>query len=142
MTQGDPFADVRPETPLRAARDEDHERIARMLATHPSGWSDEDIDIVMSRAQTTIGGPETFKWILPAFLERSVENPAHGWMTISAVLADKLDRARFDNWPPDQRKAALALLSDWLDAQSRPHDCTYDPEDDAELSAWLKARTA
>lgn len=113
-----------------------------MLATDRSAWADEDIDIVMSRAQTTIGGPETFKWVLPAFLERSIANPARGWMTISDVLVDKLDRAGFDTWPSDQRQCAVDMIADWLAAQSLLDDWTCSPEDDAKLTAWLRERTA
>lgn len=139
------FADVRPEggANVRAARSEDRERVARMLVVDASEWSDHDINLVMSRAQTTLGGPETFKWILPAFLIRSVANPDEGWITISSVLADKFDRAGFDIWPEGQRAATLTMVSDWLAAQTAlfTDDPTYGPENDAELRAWLKART-
>ena len=141
----DPFASVRPEggVNVRAARSEDRERVARMLAGDASEWSDEDINLVMSRAQTTLGGPETFKWILPAFLIRSVANPDRGWITCSSVLADKFDRAGFDTWPEGQRSATLAMVSDWLDAQAVlfADDPTWLAADDAELRTWLKART-
>jgi hypothetical protein len=141
------FADVLPEggPGVRAARPEDANRVQRMLAGDPADWSDEDIDIVMAHAQTTLGGPETFKWILPVWLGRSAANPRHGWITVSEVLADKLDRAGFDDWPEAQRAAILALLSQWLHAQETafPDDAVpYAPEDDAVLREWLKARTA
>ena len=98
---------------------------------------------MMLRAQTTIGGPETFKWVLPTFLDRSIANPGAGWMTDSEILAEKLDHARFDEWPTDQRETALAMLADWLDAQARLYpdaDTPYEPADDAVLRDWLKAR--
>lgn len=114
-----------------------------MLATRPEEWLDEDIDIVMSRAQTTIGGPETFKWILPAFLDRTLANPARGWMTDSDILVSKLDYARFDNWPADEQRAALVMLNNWASAWSRLYldDVTYDADEDAVLSNWLRARS-
>lgn len=139
------FANVQPEggANIQAAHSEDRERVARMLAADASEWSDHDVNLVMSRAQTTLGGPETFKWILPVFLIRSAANPDEGWITISSVLADKLDRAGFDAWPEDQRAVTLAMVSDWLDAQAIlfADDPTYGLEEDAELRNWLKART-
>ena len=116
-----------------------------MLAVGSGSWSDGDIDIVMFRAQTTIGGCETFKWVLPAFLDRSVANPEQGWMTNSDILASKLDYARFDDWPADQRSATLAMLVGWLDEQSQlfPDDLTAnDADDHAVLRTWLKARAS
>jgi|GEM_PF-3409337 len=141
------FADVLPEggAGVRAARPEDAARVERMLAAHPADWSTEDIDIVMAHAQTTIGGPETFKWVLPAWLDRSAADPDHGWITVSEVLAEKLDHAGFDGWPEAQRAAILPMLADWLRAQETafPDDFTpYNPEVDAVLRAWLKARAA
>ena len=129
------FADTRPEggSNIDAARREDRIRVARMLATRPADWSEEDIDLVIFRAMTTLGGPETFKWILPYFLERSVASPFHGWMLVSDVLAGKLDDAGFDTWPEAQRMAAHEMLRAWL-ATRPPY------EDDAELRAWLGRR--
>ena len=129
------FADIRPEggANVRAARAEDRTRVARMLATRPAGWSDEDIDLVAFRSMTTLGGPETFKWILPHFLERSAANPQHGWMIESEVLAEKLDHAGFDAWPEAQRRATHELLRAWL-ATRPPY------ERDAELRVWLGGR--
>ena len=139
------FADVLPEggAGVCVARSEDIGRIRRMLAADSADWSDEDVNIVMSRAQTTIGGPETFKWILPVWLGRSAADPSYGWMTVSEVLADKLDRAGFDNWPVAQCAAILPLLSDWLHAQETAFpDAPYAPEGDAVFRDWLTARTA
>jgi len=140
------FADVVPEVQARmnAFRWSDQERVARMLATDPSEWADEDVDVVMAHAQTTLGGPETFKWVLPAFLDRFIENPEHGWMTISSVLAEKLDHAGFDEWPHAQRAAILEMLAKWLTAQATlfPDDPTHDPtEENAVLRRWFEART-
>ena len=109
-------------------------RVARMLSTPSKDWADADIDLVAFRAMTTLGGPETFKWILPQFLERSIASPDHGWMIVSEVLADKLDRAGFDAWPEAQRKSAHEMLRAWLAVRS-----AY--EEDAELRAWLGRRS-
>jgi hypothetical protein len=140
------FADILPEggAGVRVARSEDIARIQRMLAADPVDWSNLDINIVMSRAQTTIGGPETFKWVLTAWLDRSAADPGYGWMTVSDVLAHKLDRAGFDGWPEAQRASILPMLADWLKARETafPDDAPYEPRDDAVLRAWLKARAA
>lgn len=130
------FAEITPEggAGIRAARAEDRIRVARMLSTPSDDWSDADVDLVAFRAMTTLGGPETFKWILPQFLERSIASPDHGWMIVSEVLADKLDRAGFDAWPEAQRKSALEMLRAWLAVRS-----AY--EEDAELRAWLGRRS-
>lgn len=128
---------------ISAARDEDRERVDRMLAAPVSDWSDDDINIVMFRVQTTLGGPETFKWVLPAWLDRSSSYFDQGWMTISETLADKLDRAGFDGWPEAQRVAILPMLADWLRAQETafPDDYVpYEPADGAVFRNWLKAR--
>jgi hypothetical protein len=126
------FADIRPEggADIRAARAEDRIRVARMLATRPADWSAADIDLVAFRAMTTLGGPETFKWILPHFLERSVASPLHGWLIESEVLAEKLDYAGFDAWPEAERRAAHEMLRAWL-ATRPPY------EDDVALREWL-----
>lgn len=140
------FANVLPEggPDVHAARPEDSDRVRRMLATTASDWTDDDIDLVMSRAQTTLGGPETFKWVLPAWLKRSSENPCKGWMTVSDVLAEKLDRAGFDSWPEAQQKAVLPMLIVWLKAQdtASPDDpAPAGTDDHAGFRAWLEART-
>ncbi len=114
-----------------------------MLATDPALWSNEDIDIVMFRAQTTIGGPETFKWILPAFLDRTLAGETWGWMTDTEILVNKLDHAGFDTWPTDQRETARFMLIGWLarrSAYSAEGDDTSDPGDDLALRKWLEAR--
>ncbi|MDQ8028350.1 MAG: hypothetical protein REJ23_06460 [Brevundimonas sp.] len=139
------FADALPEggANVRAARSEDRERIRRMLESDSEGWSSEDIDIVMARAQTTLGGPETFKWVLPVWVFRSMAEPAYGWMTVSEVLADKLDRAGFDLWPEAQRVTILPMLADWLRARETAFaedEHAYDPADDAVFRSWLDAR--
>ena len=130
------FAGITPEggPDLRAARAEDRIRVARMLSTPSGDWSDADIDLVAFRAMTTLGGPETFKWILPHFLERSVASPNYGWMVVSEVLAQKLDHAGFDAWPEAQRRSAYEMLRTWLAV--RP---AY--EEDAELRAWMGRRS-
>lgn len=132
----DAFADIRPEgdSNIDAARSEDRTRVARMLATDPARWSDEDIDLVAFRAMTTLGGPETFKWILPHFLDRSAARPGHGWLLGSETLPHKLDHAAFDAWPAEQRQAALRMIGAWLAARP-PYD------EDPELREWLRART-
>jgi hypothetical protein len=129
------FAEVTPEggADIRAARAEDRFRVARMLSTPPDDWSDADVDLVAFRAMTTLGGPETFKWILPHFLERSIASPNYGWMIVSEVLAEKLDHAGFDAWPEAQQRSAHEMLRGWLAV--RPA-C----EEDAELRAWVGRR--
>ncbi|GAA0638953.1 hypothetical protein [Brevundimonas lenta] len=127
----DPFADVLPESPLRAARREDHARIARMLATAPEAWSDEDVDLVAFRAITTIGGLETFKWILPHFLRRTAAAPDR-WMLEPDILSEKLDHAGFGAWPEAQRAAVLGLLRNVV--------AVVAAGDAGTLTAWLDAR--
>lgn len=139
------FADVLPEggADVRAARASDADRVQRMLAADPALWFSEDINIVMAHARNTLGGPETFKWVLPVWLDRSMAEPDHGWMTVSEVLADKLDHAGFDQWPEVQRLAILPMLADWLRAQETAFaddGQVYDPADDAVFRAWLKTR--
>lgn len=126
------FADIGPEggADIDAARVEDRKRVARMLASDPADWPDSDIDLVAFRSVTTLGGPETLKWILPHFLERSATRIDHGWLVGSDMLGDKLDSAGFNGWPSEQRMAVLAMLHAWL--AIRPPD-----EDDTELRAWL-----
>lgn len=139
------FANVLPQggVYVRAARSEDAARVERMLTADRADWSTEDIDIVMAHAQTTLGGSQTFKWVLPAWLARSRAEPAHGWITDSTVLAENLDRAGFDGWPEAQRAAILPMLAEWLRAHETAFQddaVRYAAEDDAVLRAWLKAR--
>ena len=124
---------------VRASRAEDVVRVRRMLATDSASWSSRDIDLVAWRAMTTIGGVETFKWILPVFLRRSTDDLIYGWTVEAATLAHKLDYAAFDEWPDDQRRSALTLLKDWLEAQKARFE-GYNPEDDAVLDRWIEGR--
>ena len=113
-----------------------------MLASDRAGWSHEDINVVMSRAQTTIGGPETFKWVLPSFLIRSAAAPSYGWNTVPEVLADKLDYAGFDSWQADQREAILDMLIEWLESDSifGADDPVGTADAQVALRAWLTRR--
>lgn len=116
---------------IYCARNEDSERLIRMDAARPKDWADEDIDLVLFRATTTIGSEKIVPRILSEFLRRVILQPyGYGWMTSGDVVRQKLEASRFPIWPEADREAVLALLPAYIAS----------PDTDSEgLADWLEA---
>lgn len=116
---------------IPCARSEDSARLIRMDAACPEDWSDEDVDIILFRATTTIKSDKIFSRLLPEFLRRSARNPhGYGWMTDGGVVRQKLEASRFQNWSDADREAVLALLPAFI--------ATLDTDSES-LAEWLEA---
>jgi len=118
---------------IACARNEDSERLIRMDASRPEDWSDQDVDLTIGRAMTTIMSEKIVPRILPEFLKRVIREPYAGWMTSAEVVRQKLEASHFETWAEADRQAVLALLpryvatpdtdseslADWFDALGR-----------------------
>jgi len=71
---------------------------------------DQDIDYVMFKCMTTMGGVNTFKFLLPRFIRAVLANPFYGWTSEAHVLLNKLKTADFEAWPGPERAAAAEAL--------------------------------
>ena len=69
-----------------------------------------ELDYVMFKCMTTMGGPDTFKALLPRFVRALAASPREGWTADARVLLGKLKMADFDLWPRRQRAAAAAAI--------------------------------
>lgn len=104
--------------------------------------SPADLDLLVFRAISTVGGLRTFKYALSRFLGVMIEAPGYGSSATSDayVILPKLDHAGFADWPQAQRRAILEALELWADrrviaATSQGRD----PEAKAILE-WVNAR--
>ncbi len=114
------------------ARTEDHERIKRMLALPPGQWADEDVDLTLFRAMTTIMSPAVVPWVLEEFLHRVVRRPDGDWMTDGDTVLQKLTASDFDAWPPETRRAVLDLIPGYLETEGA---------DAQTLADWFRRQT-
>ena len=71
-----------------------------------AAWTDRDLDYVMFKCMTTMGGEATFKFILPRFLTAVSRHPNYGWTSQSHVLNSKLENVDVSKLTP---KEALAV---------------------------------
>ncbi len=72
--------------------------------------SDLELNLLMFRVMTTMGGPDTLKFLLPRFYAAYFANPMFGWTSEPFVVKGKLERAGFDVWTEDQKTSALQAL--------------------------------
>ncbi len=116
---------------IHCTRNEDSERLIRMDAARPEDWSDEDLDLALFRATTTIMADKIVPRLVPEFLRRATLDPySRGWMVFGDVVRSKLERAGFLTWPEADRQAVLTLLPAYIAT----------PDTDSEsLAEWLDA---
>lgn len=135
---GDQPHDLRLEGRINVAPDR-RDWVEGLLAGGLDRLSPEDLDLLVYRAISTVGGTPTFKFALSRFLAVMLLAPAYGAGAVSDafVILSKLDHARFETWPPEERRAILEALELWA---ARRLDA--DPTDDsaADLRAWVEAR--
>ena len=100
-----------------------------------------ELDYAMFKCMTTMGGPDTFKALLPRFIRAVTASPRDGWTADAGVLLGKLKMADFDLWPRRQRAAAAAAiehLAAYLIEVDRD-DWSEPDEDNQALLAWAKS---
>jgi hypothetical protein len=71
----------------------------------------EDLDFVMFKVMTTMGGEASFRFFLPRFLRSVLTFPDFlGWVTGSHVLLSKVELLDLDSWKKSERMALLSAL--------------------------------
>lgn len=105
---------------------------------------ERDLDYVMSKCMTTMGGLDTFKFFLPRFIRAVLANPHYGWTSEAHVLMSKLNTAAFENWPASERVVVAEAIE--ILAQTYiliNEDEVSGPDDDSRsLLAWAKSAKA
>jgi hypothetical protein len=115
-----------------------HDDLRRMFASGRT-LTAQDLDWLVSKAMTTVGGPATLKFALPGFLAAVVGGGRQGAASDSHVVLPKLEQAAFASWPRDQQAAIRAALALWADQRALAlavDEWAVDPGLD-ELRGWL-----
>ena len=118
------------------------EWIEGLLAKGLDQINARDLDLLVFRAISTVGGVSTFKYALARFLSVMIEAPAYAHMATSDahMILPKLDHAAFQDWPEAERRAILEALELWADRRLIAATSeSYDPEAKAILE-WVNAR--
>ncbi|RAK66459.1 hypothetical protein [Phenylobacterium kunshanense] len=135
---GDQPHDLRLHGRVNVAPDR-REWIEGLLAAGMDRLSPADLDMLVYRAISTVGGTPTFKFALSRFLAVMLLEPAFGAGAVSDafVILPKLDHARFEAWPEEERRAILEALELWAERR-----LTADPADvpAAALRTWVETR--
>jgi hypothetical protein len=115
------------------------EWIAKLLAEGLDRLSAEDLDLLVFRAISTVGGAPTFKFALSRFLAVMLLEPAYGARATSDafVILPKLDHARFDAWPAEERRAILEALELWAERRLEADQTDSGASD---IREWVNAR--
>lgn len=86
------------------------EAVRALLRKGEHNWTPEDIDWVFFKAATTIGSEETVKYALPRLLGCLLRDELTGSVS-GPIIPDKLDYAKFEEWPEAERRPTLDVLS-------------------------------
>jgi hypothetical protein len=116
--------------------------IAGLLAKGLDQLNAQDLDLLVFRAISTVGGVATFKFALARFLSVMIEAPAYGNVATSDahMILPKLEHARFEDWPAAERQAILEALELWADRRLITATSQgYDPEA-KDILEWVNAR--
>src|SRR5690606_563507 len=117
--------------------------VRRLRAKGVASWTDRDLDYVMFKSMTTMGGERTFKFVLPRFLAAASRHPDYGWTSQSHVLKSKLEMIGAASLTADQARAMSDALTayarlEW--AFARESDSSAEmPEETAQLAAAARA---
>ncbi len=113
-------------------------RIAKTKELRKKGvenFTAEDLDFVMFKVMTTMGGEASFKFFLPRFLRSVLTFPdCLGWVTVSHVLLSKLELLDLDSWKKSETVALLTALEafalfEWsVDVDSQCGDPLEEPD--------------
>jgi hypothetical protein len=100
--------------------------------------SPADLDLLVFRAISTVGGVPTFKFALSRFLGVMIMAPRYGDRSSSDsyVILPKLDHAQFWEWPVEQRRAIVDALELWADRRLLAEPADREAED---IQAWVNA---
>lgn len=123
---------------MDASPTRDPSKIVATLSSVPlRELSGEQIGPYAGWALTTVGSVPDYKHFLPRILEQAVRAPQ--WMgTDPRVIAARLKRAEWHNWPASERAAIRALFGCAWDQSSLEH-----PDlSGADASSWLCAHAA
>lgn len=138
----------RPRT-LNAAPTRDPRTLLATLTSAPlHALTPEQLGPYAGWAMTTVGDVDDYRHFLPRILE--LATVGQGWLGLDPpFIAGKLGYAGWPTWPPDERKAVLALFAEAWRAGLREHPDEVDPSGwisaiallggdlDAALAAWL-----
>lgn len=108
----------------------------------------DELDWLVAKSMTTIGGVPTFKFFLSRFLVAML-GAASVPFSDAHVILPRLKDAGFGQWPADQQSAILAGLRLWAaqrlarDANDTEADWDYDSRDAGavEIMDWVNAHT-
>lgn len=106
-----------------------------------------ELDWLVAKSMTTIGGVPTFKFFLWRFLVAMLGGFV-GPASDAQVVLPRLEEAAFDQWPAEQQTAILEGLRLWAEQRIARDDAdddadwTYDsPDAEAlEIMDWVNAR--
>lgn len=84
--------------------------VDRLRSKGVRAWDSHDLDFVMFKCMTTMGGEQTFRSVLPRFLLAVADSPFEGWTVESHVLLSKAQLASLANWRPTQLEALSEAL--------------------------------
>jgi hypothetical protein len=74
-------------------------------------FTDRDLDYVMFKTMTTMGGEASFKFFLPRFLNSVLAYPSNlGWASGSHVLLSKCKKIEFESWTALERGSIFDAL--------------------------------
>lgn len=118
------------------------EWIEGLLAKGLDQLDAQDLDLLVFRAISTVGGASTFKYALARFLSVMIVQPAYADIATSDahMILPKLDHAKFQDWPKAERQAILEALELWADRRLIAATSEgYDPEA-KDILEWVNAR--
>ena len=103
-----------------------------------------DLDYLMFKCMTTMGGVNTFKFFLPRFIRAVLATPSFAWMSEAHVLMSKLNTAEFETWPSSEKTATAEALEVLAQAYIMLNEDEWSgPDEDARaLLAWTQSAKA
>lgn len=109
-----------------------HDRLRQIRDQGVANLTGDDLDWLVCKSMTTVGGVPTLKFFLPRFLTMALSDAAGDWIAGPEIILARLDTAGFDGWPKAQRAAILEALAAWTERE----------EGDAWVAAgeWVRLR--
>jgi len=77
---------------------------------HLDDLTDSEIDYLMFKVITTMGGVNTLKFLLPRYFAAWFSNIDGAWCVDINLAKSKLEMAKFDEWPAPQIKSTLEAM--------------------------------
>jgi hypothetical protein len=115
--------------------------LARLLSVPRASLTAADLELYATKAITTVGTPDDFRWFLPRLLELLLTGELE--VDVEIVLG-KLAISGFDDWAPSLRTAIEEVL--WAELTRRLLDCPSGVDEwlcgialaTRSLASWLK----